>query len=193
MHKYLYTYKITLLKGEYSGCYYYGQHSTNNLNDRYKGSGTNITKYFKKYEPIEGVTYVKEILHFYNDLDELNEAEAELIGDLYKTDPKCLNKRAGGMKPGFSESSRELCREHHRGGSKGKHWTLSEESKKNIGDGLKNKKQSPEHIEKRMKSKIESGNSKHSDETKELISKNKTGYHRVYNEDGTWKMEKKNI
>lgn len=180
MHKYYYTYKITLLKGENAGHYYYGQHSTNKLNDGYAGSGKLVSDYFEKYPKIEGVTYVKEIYAFYNSLKELNDAEYELIGDKYKTDPMCLNKRAGGNKAGFSESSRQLCRDNHKGGTKGKHWTLSEESRKNIGEAKKNTKQSPEHIAKRMKSKIENGNSKHSDVTIQKISNSKKGKHRMY-------------
>ena len=110
----------------------------------------------------------------------MNDAEYELIGDKYETDPMCLNKRAGGNKSGFSEYSRQLCRDHHKGGTTGKHWTLSEESKKNIGEAKKNKKQSPEHIAKRMKSKIENGNSNHSDVTIQKISNSKKGKHRMY-------------
>lgn len=180
MHKYYYTYKITLLKGENAGHYYYGQHSTNKLNDGYAGSGKLVSDYFEKYPKIEGVTYVKEIYAFYNSLKELNDAEYELIVDKYKTDPMCLNKRAGGNKAGFSESSRQLCRDNHKGGTKGKHCTLSEESRKNIGEAKKNTKQSTEHIEKRMKSKIENGNSKHSDVTIQKISNSKKGKHRMY-------------
>lgn len=33
MHKFYYTYNITILKGSIAGHYYYGQHRTNNLND----------------------------------------------------------------------------------------------------------------------------------------------------------------
>ncbi len=91
-----YTYKITLLKGSLAGHYYYGQHRTKNINDSYAGSGRIIRDYFKHYDKIEGVTYVKEILHFYNDEDELNIAEKVLIGDKYETDKFCLNLKPGG-------------------------------------------------------------------------------------------------
>ena len=96
MHKFYYTYKITLLKGSLAGHYYYGQHRTNNLEDSYCGSGAIIKNYFKKYPKIEHQTYIKEIISFYNSLEELNKAEFELIGDKYKTDPLCLNLKAGG-------------------------------------------------------------------------------------------------
>ena len=80
--RYFYTYKITLLKGSLAGKYYYGQHITYNLNDGYCGSGTIIKSYYKKYRAIENITYVKEILKFYNDEKELDIAEKILIGDL---------------------------------------------------------------------------------------------------------------
>lgn len=107
MHKYYYTYKITLLKGSLAGHYYYGQHSTNDLNDGYAGSGHKVIKYYNKYDKIEGVTYKKDIIAFYNNDDELNKAEAELIGDKYNTDPMCLNLKAGGIQAVLSKESRQ--------------------------------------------------------------------------------------
>ena len=95
--RYFYTYKITLLKGSLAGKYYYGQHITYNLNDGYCGSGTIIKSYYKKYRAIENITYVKEILKFYNDEKELDIAEKILIGDLWKTDDNCLNLKCGGQ------------------------------------------------------------------------------------------------
>jgi len=80
-YKFYYTYKITLLKGSYSNCYYLGQHKTNNLNDNYAGSGTKLRNYYNKYGKSEGDSYVKEILNSYSSLKELNEAEKILIGN----------------------------------------------------------------------------------------------------------------
>lgn len=105
MRKFLYTYKITLLKGRLAGHYYYGQHRTDNLNDGYAGSGRKIKDYFKHYEKIEGVTYVKEILHFYKTIEELNQAEYDLIGYKYKIDELCLNLKSGGNQCDFSEEA----------------------------------------------------------------------------------------
>lgn len=91
-----YTYKITLLNGSFAGHYYLGQHSTDNLNDGYAGSGRLVNDYYKKYGKIEHQTYIKEIIAFYNSGEELNQAEFDLIGDKYETDELCLNLRAGG-------------------------------------------------------------------------------------------------
>lgn len=111
MNKYYYTYKITLLLGDCSGKYYYGQHTTNNLKDSYAGSGKILKDYYKKYRRIEGVTYTKEILKFYNDPEELNQAEAILIGDLWKTDKNCLNLCPGGN--AFSGKDNPFYGKHH--------------------------------------------------------------------------------
>lgn len=123
--KYRYVYKITCLKGSLSGHYYFGQHKTNNLNDGYTGSGIKITNYFKHYSKVDGETYIKEIIGFYNSDDELNNAEYQFIGDKYFTDPLCLNLCAGG----------NVC-------------TPSLETRQKISKKIKGLKRSEEQIEK---------------------------------------------
>ena len=106
-----YTYKITCLLGSFKGKYYFGQRHTDKMpDDKYCGSGTLLGKYYKKYGKIEGETYIKEIIQFYNSPEELNKAEYELIGDKYETDDMCLNLRAGGMQCGMSQESIEKAR-----------------------------------------------------------------------------------
>lgn len=139
-HKYYYTYKIILLKGSLAGKYYYGQHSTDDIRDHYAGSGKILQKYYKKYRAVEGVTYIKEILKFYNGPEELNKAENVLIGDLWKTDPECLNQCAGGgsstfQKRNTKETKKKLSKimKGRESAFKGKHF--SEESKKKLSIG----------------------------------------------------------
>lgn len=103
--RYYYTYKITCLKGSLKGCYYFGQHTTKNLDDGYCGCGRVIKDYYSKYGAIENVTYIKEILNFYSNATELNEAEYLLVGDKYQNDPKCLNLRAGGVQAGMCDET----------------------------------------------------------------------------------------
>lgn len=91
-----YTYRITFLCGEHKGCYYLGKHSTKNLNDNYAGSGTYCQRYYLKYGKIEKVTYLKEILAYYDSAKDAFDAERVLIGDLWKTDPFCMNVCEGG-------------------------------------------------------------------------------------------------
>jgi hypothetical protein len=83
--KYYYTYRVLFNNGDY----YLGQHTTDNLDDGYTGSGKKLN------ERIDPFTF--DILEYYNSEKELNIAEVELIGDLWYTDPKCLNMKEGGV------------------------------------------------------------------------------------------------
>jgi hypothetical protein len=150
MHKFYYTYKIICLKGSFAGHYYLGQHKTNDLNDGYTGSGTKIQHYFKKYNKIENETYIKQILNFYDNVDELNEAEEILIGDKWKTDPLCLNLCAGGR--GYNMNYKhnrkshicsEACKQKIGAKNKGNKARLgmkaSEETKQKMREAIKNR------------------------------------------------------
>lgn len=178
--KYYYTYKITLLKGSLAGNYYFGQHITSDLNDNYAGSGRKVKDYYKKYGKIEGVTYVKQILAFYNNLDELNRAEFDLIADRYENDTRCLNLRAGGKQCGVSEETKLKMSNWHKGKispNKGKispnrGKSPSIESRKKMSESHKGKQLSDEHKQKLSEShKGKSANIK--------------GKHRIWNEDHT--------
>ena len=109
-------YKITFLKGKHKGSYYIGRHRTNDLNDGYTGSGKFPMRYFSKYGKEEGITYLKEILGFYDNDEELDNAEICFINEVLGKDDKCMNICPGGGVVG--------------GWSRGK--TLSEEHKKKI-------------------------------------------------------------
>ena len=178
MHKFYYTYKITLLKGSLAGHYYYGRHKTNNLNDGYAGSGTKLQAYYKKYDSIEGITYVKSILQFYESDEELNTAEKLLIGDKYNTDPLCINLCAGGSWGELSDESKHKITV----ALTGKH--PNEETRKRISAGGKGNKNALGHrasAEARKKfSDSHKGNKnhlgcKHSEEAKQKMSKAKRG------------------
>lgn len=101
-YKYYYIYKITVTEGSLSGSYYFGQHKTNNLTDGYKGSGTILKRYYKKYPK----SYNIEILSFYNSQEELDQAEYDIINQ-YLNDDKCLNICFGGKSGGGHKQSDE--------------------------------------------------------------------------------------
>ena len=96
-----YTYRIT---AQDSDKYYYGRSSfsfsnekpkkEDLLHDGYYGSGGEKYKNWKRKH--KGLL-VKEILGVWDRWGESVVAEKELIGDLYKTDPLCLNSTPGGM------------------------------------------------------------------------------------------------
>lgn len=167
-NKIFYIYKIHFLCGFPSGRYYIGKRTYRGLeikNDQYTGSGNFCKAYFKKYGEISGVTYIKEIIEI-NPSNKINlEREKILIGDLYKTDPLCMNMVQGG------EGAIER---------KG-HIPTKEEVEKRVVSFKKSKsrhKSHPPHSEetKRKLSKALRGNKnglghKHTEETKQKIIK----------------------
>ena len=96
--KYYYTYKITCTEGSFKDKFYFGQHFTNNLDDGYKGSGKLLKSYYKKHPN----GYIKEILEFYDNQEDLNKAEYDLIHP-WLNNENCLNQRDGGYKPTLGE------------------------------------------------------------------------------------------
>lgn len=90
MQKYHYFYKIT---NTINNHFYYGIHSTNDLNDGYMGSGSRLKIAIKKYG-IEN--FSKEIIKFFNNREELAKYEAEIVTESLVYDPNCYNMIVGG-------------------------------------------------------------------------------------------------
>lgn len=149
--KFYYIYKIHFLCGFPSGRYYIGKRTYRGLeikNDLYTGSGNFCKSYFKKYGEISGVTYVKEILEI-NPSNKINlKREKFLIGDLWKTDPLCMNMVPGGIgseqRKGHVQTSEEIAKRiesfkkskpFHK-----KHKPHSEETKKKLSIALRGNK-----------------------------------------------------
>lgn len=88
--KYHFIYKTTNL---INGKYYYGLHSTNNLDDGYLGSGRRLRYSINKYGKNN---HKREILEFCNSRKELVDREKEIItlNEIAKKD--CLNLIVGG-------------------------------------------------------------------------------------------------
>ena len=87
--KYRYLYKIEFPNGKY----YFGKHTTKNLNDGYGGSGSLLPKEYA-HNNINNIK--KIILKFLHNSDELNIEEEKLINNLYLMDDNCLNYCKGG-------------------------------------------------------------------------------------------------
>lgn len=108
--KYHYTY--TIINPE-SGQYYHGKHSTDDLDDGYIGSGAWIN------ENREDPRLVKIINEFYSSSAEAYNAERQLVQDLWKKDPLCMNRMKGGKTSFFEhETYSEHCKkvwgyDHH--------------------------------------------------------------------------------
>ena len=87
---YHYFYKITNL---INGKFYYGVHNTNNLEDGYMGSGKLILEAYKKYG-IEN--FNKEILKYFDTMDEAFQYEHEIVNEEMINNPDCYNIQIGG-------------------------------------------------------------------------------------------------
>lgn len=94
-----YIYKIHFLCGYPSGRYYIGRHTHRGKTldtDKYTGSGNFCKEYFKQYGKRLGITYLKEIIEI-NPSHKINVKREEFwVGDLWKTDPLCMNLIPGG-------------------------------------------------------------------------------------------------
>ena len=88
--KYNYFYKITNLINNH---YYYGIHSTDNLDDGYMGSGKRLHYAYKKYG-IENFT--KEILKYFDTRKDASDYEAEMVTEQLVNNDNCYNCRLGG-------------------------------------------------------------------------------------------------
>jgi hypothetical protein len=92
---YFIVYKITNTINEKI---YIGVHQTADLNDGYMGSG----KYLKRAIQKHGVsTFSKEILHIFDNKDDMYAKEAELVTEDFISETNTYNLRAGGI-GGFS-------------------------------------------------------------------------------------------
>lgn len=140
---YRYIYKITCTAGSLKDKFYFGQHTTENLNDNYKGSGTILRNYYKKYPK----DYIKDIIGFYNSQESLNKAEYDII-KYWLNNSMCLNLRDGGMCGTISDVSKKKMSTSRTGhivsyntrkklSEKLKGLTLPDERKKRISETLK--------------------------------------------------------
>ena len=75
-----------------NGEYYYGIHSTDNLDDGYAGSGV---KFRKKYNS-DPSRFTKTIIHYDDSRSGIEEFEEVLVDDDMLKDPLCLNLMTGG-------------------------------------------------------------------------------------------------
>lgn len=139
MIKMYYIYRITNL---INGKTYIGQRKYSKLNDDYKGSGKLLWKAYRKYG---FENFKKEILVF-------NISKKEHIDLLEKTFIAAEREKVG------VENCYNIADGGEGGsGARGKHWKLSEETRKKISEALKGKH--------------------HTEETKQKIKKAKKGYH----------------
>lgn len=88
--KYNYFYKITNLINNH---FYYGVHSTDNIDDGYMGSGHRLHRAYKKYGQNN---FIKEILKYFETRDEALDYEEYIVNEELIKDNKCYNEVLGG-------------------------------------------------------------------------------------------------
>ena len=87
--KFHYVYRIV----RDDGWYYIGMHSTDDLEDGYFGSGSDLWRSINRHGRDK---HSKEILEILPDRISLKQREREIIGESWKDDPICLNRMPGG-------------------------------------------------------------------------------------------------
>lgn len=88
--KYHYLYKTTNL---INNKYYYGMHSTNNLDDNYLGSGVYLRRAIRKYGKDN---FKREIIKIFDTRDELIQGEIDLLTREILENKYCMNIKFGG-------------------------------------------------------------------------------------------------
>lgn len=90
---YHFVYKTTNIT---NGKYYYGVHSTSDINDGYLGSGHALRRAIEKYGPSN---FVREIIALVDDRDEALQIEKEIVNGQIVEDERCYNIALGGGCP----------------------------------------------------------------------------------------------
>jgi hypothetical protein len=118
--KYHIVYKTTCLV---TGRYYIGLHSTDDLDDRYLGSGVRLNRSVAKHGRDQ---HIRETLETFSTREAASEREKELITPELRSDPLCMNCGAGGLgtvlRSATTEETRRKCSEAAKAG-----WVLFKE------------------------------------------------------------------
>lgn len=164
-----YIYKTTC---NVTGKWYIGMHSTTRLEDGYMGSGKILRYSIRKHGP---ENHTKDILEFHETREELIFREREIITKELISDGKCMNLKEGGNGGFSSEEHMNKC---SKAGVDGRLEKLKNDS--NFKENMF--KISSEAQKKKYIMGVLSGfnggsrfESKHSDETKQLMSEVKKG------------------
>lgn len=155
-------YTIYKTTNKTNGKFYIGKHITDNPNDFYLGSGVALIKAIKKYGKDN---FNKEVLHIFENEDEMNLKEKEIVTESFCRDNKTYNIGLGGeggshfkgkkhtdeMKRALSEkmTGRKLTDEQKiKVSEANKKRKLSEETKKKLSEKAKGRFMSQEAKDK---------------------------------------------
>ncbi len=144
------------------GKFYIGVHSTNNLHDKYLGSGTYLARSIRKHGRS---AHKRELLEMCNSRDHAFEREIALITPEVLADPMCMNGAPGGQGGnrvyGVTEETRKLIGEKSAATPRTKEWCekigaahkgkiISAEQAKAQSERMTGYKWKQEHIEARV-------------------------------------------
>ena len=136
-----------------NGMFYYGKHVTENLDDKYLGSGTFLNRAIKKYGKDH---FHREIIFLLSSEEEMNNKEREIVTEDLVRNPMCYNVMLGGEggdtwsgKHHSNETKKKLSEISH------KRW-LSSEYKTKLSNSLSEawrikKELHPDEVEKDLK------------------------------------------
>lgn len=161
--KYHFIYRVTCI---ITNRFYIGMHSTDNLNDRYKGSGQ-ILWYSRRKHGNDN--HKLEIIKLLESRQALRDAEIEEISK-HKNDPLCMNIAKGGDGGWDFVNESGKCPLHQ------KHSMMSQELRENINLGKKKAARHPSRISVNIDNLGEGMLGKaHSDDTKAKMSASHLG------------------
>jgi hypothetical protein len=159
--RYHFLYRTTNL---INGKFYYGMHSTNNLQDGYIGSGTLLKRSINKYGK---ESFHIEILEFFDTREALVEAEKKLVTEIQVEDLNCMNLKPGGRGGLMNEEHK---RKFHQGGGRAVRQLLCQRHLQRLQDDPEYKKMWRASLKGRPATRGMQGK-KHSAETLERKSK----------------------
>lgn len=148
--KYHIVYKTTC---KITGRYYFGLHSTDNLDDGYLGSGKRLRRSVLKHG---AENHIRETLFECSTRLEAGEREKQLITKELLEDPNCLNCGPGGL--GATDRP-----------------ATSEETAAKLSKASKGYVRTKEWYEKIVESRKKNATNKHSEETKQILAEKHRG------------------
>ena len=130
---------------------YVGKHQTTNPEDRYFGSGKYLKDAIKKYGKKH---FKKEVLHVFDNEEDMNAKERELITEEFVSRTDTYNLGIGG-EGGAQFKGRKHTEETKRKIREARSkQILSKESIQKMANSLRGRKQTKEHIENVVRSKM---------------------------------------